>query len=412
MTIETAETAETVETAAKPPRAAARPTPARLVTLTPGELADLAGHRGPSLSLLLPTPWRGAEARKIAIQLKDLLRDAEEQARARRLPPATAATLLDPVRTLVDDMGFWRGTGEGTALFTAPGRFASYRLGAAPAPRAVIGERFYVRPLLGRLDGLAFNVLAVSRHRVRLLAGDHESLREMELGPVPRDFEAALGKLQFQRGLQQHSPTPAGLGRRAIVIHGHGADDEEHLDADLFKYFRLLATALHERLGGDDRPLVVAAVEEHLPVLLERAGLPGTVLAEGVAGNPDHLAAHELHGRAWPLVAAWARRAADADVERVRNCPDRGRVATEASAIVRAAAGGRIDTLLTAAGAELWGAFDPAAQALTVHAAPEPRDEELINLAVCATLAGRGAVHELPPAALPGAGPMAALLRY
>jgi hypothetical protein len=362
----------TTETIDRPAGAAARLTPSPLATLTPGELADLAGQRGPSLSLLLPTPWRGEEARKVAIQLKALLRDAEEQARARGLPEATAAALLDPVRALVDDAGYWRRTGEGAALYAAPGRWHAFRLGAAPAPRAVVGERFSVRPLLGLLDDLVFHVFAVSRHRVRLFEGDREALREMDLGAVPPDFEAALGTLQYQRGLQQHSPTPAGLGRRAVVFHGHGADDEEHLEDDLFKYFRLLAAALHERLGGDDRPLVVAAVEEHLPVLVERAGLPGAVLAEGIAGNPDYLSEPELHERAWPLIEAWARRAAAVDVERVRDATDRARVATETSAIVRAAAGGRIDTLLTAAGAELWGTFDPAAQALAVHAAAEP----------------------------------------
>jgi hypothetical protein len=391
---------------------AARPAPNPLAPLTPRSLADLAAHRGPSLSLLLPTPWRGVEARQIAIALKDLLREAQEQARARGLPDATAAALLDPVRELVDDADFWRAAGEGAALFATPGELRSFRLGAAPAPRAVVGERFYLRPLLAPIDAPAFHLLGVSRHRVRLLEGDRESLRELDLGPVPGDFEAALGELQFHRGLQQHSATPAGLGRRAIVFHGHGADDEEHLEDDLFKYFRLLADALRERLGDDDRPLVVAAVEEHLPVLLQRAGLPGTVLAEGIAGNPDYLSERELHARAWPLVEAWARRAAAVDVERVRDATDRARVATETSAIVRAAAGGRIDTLLTAAGAELWGTFDPAAQALAVHAAAEPGDEELINLAACETLAARGAVRELPPAELPGPGPMAALLRW
>ena len=394
------------------PETLAHPAPNPLAAPTPRSLADLAGHRGPCLSLLLPTPWRGVEARQVAITLKDLLRDAEEQARARGLPDEEEEALLDPVRALVDDADFWRSAGEGAALYATPGDLRGFRLATAPAPRAVVGERFYLRPLLAPFHDLAFHVLGVSRNRVRLLEGDRDSLRELDLGPVPRDFEAALGELQFHRGLQHHSPTPAGLGRRAIVFHGHGADDQEHLEDDLFKYFRLVAEALRERLGADDRPLVVAAVEEYLPVLLRRAGLPGTVVDDGIAGNPDYLSEHELHERAWPAVEAWAQHAAAADVERVRDCPDRARVATEASAIVRAAAAGRIDTLLTAAGAELWGSFEPAAQALTVHAVPEPGDEELVNLAACETLAGRGTARELPPAELPGPAPMVALLRW
>jgi hypothetical protein len=402
----------TTEIIDNPAAIAARPVPTRPATLTTAAIAELAGHRGPCLSLLLPTPWRGEEARQVAIRLKDLLRAAGEQVRERGLPEETAAALLDPVRALVDDAGFWRSAGEGAALYATAGSLRSFRLGTPPAPRAVVGERFYLRPLLASIDEVAFHVLGVSRHRVRLLEGDRESLREMDLGRVPRNFDAALGELQFHRGLQHHSPTPAGIGRRAIVIHGHGSDDEEHLEDDLFKYFRLLAEGLRERLGDDDRPLVVAAVEEYLPVLLQRAGLPGTVLDAGVAGNPDYLSEHELHERAWPVVEAWARRAAAVDVERVRDCLDRARVVTEASAIVRAAAAGRVDTLLTAAGAELWGWFEPAAQALTVHAAPAPGDEELVNLAACETLARRGTVRELPPAELPGPPPMVALLRW
>lgn len=395
-------------TAPIPVRTAPPPVP-HLGTLTRDDLAALASHRGPALSLLLPTPWRGAEARQVAIGLKVLLRDAEAQAAARRLPAETVAALLDPVRALIDDADFWRQSGRGAALFTAPGLFRAFRLIEPVPARALVGERFVLRPLLGRLDDLAYRVLAVSRNRVRLLEGGPEALREMELGPVPGSFDQALGELQFDRGLQHHSATPAGRGRRSVTFHGHGSGDEENLEDDLFRYFRLIAEALPDRLGNGGRPMVIAAAAEHLP-LLRRARLPGTVLDEAAAGNPDHLSEHELHARTWPAVEAWARRAAAAEVERVHGCPDRARLTHEVSAVLRAAAAGRVDTLLTARGAELWGTFDPATQGTALHAAPEPGDEELINRAACETLAGRGAVHELAPGDLPA--PMLALRRY
>lgn len=391
------------------PSPTAVPPAPRLETLTRADLTALASYRGPALSLLLPTPWRGSEARQVAIALKVLLRDAEEQAAARGPAAEIAAELLDPIRALIDEAGFWRRTGRGAALFSAPGLFRAFRL-IEPAPsRAVLGERFFLRPLLGRLDDVAFRVLAISRNRVRLLEGGPESLSELDLGPMPGSFDEALGELQLYRGLQHHSATPAGRGRRSVIFHGHGAGDEENLEDDLFRYFRLVADGLRQRLGENGPPLVIAAAAEHLP-LLGRARLPGTVLDDAVAGNPDHLSEHELHGLAWPVVEAWARGADATEVERVHGCSDRTRLTSEVSAVLRAAAAGRIDTLLTARGAELWGTFETATQATVVHTTPEPGDEELINRAACETLLGRGAVHELAAEELPA--PMLALRRY
>lgn len=392
-----------------PPTFTDVPPAPRLESLAHTDLAALAAHPGPAISILLPTPWRGGEARQVAIALKGLLREAEEQAAARELDPELVAELLQPVRALIAQGEFWRQTGGGAALFTAPGLFRAFRLVEPVAARTVVGDRFFVRPLIGRLDDLRFVVLAISRNGVRLLEGGPEALTELALGPVPASFDEALGELQLQRGLQHHSATPAGRGRRAVTFHGHGADDEENLADDLFQYFRRVADGLRERLGEDARPLVIAAAAEHLP-LLRRARLPGTVLDEAAAGNPDRLTPHELHGRTWPVVEAWARRTEAAEVERVHGCRDRARLTSEVSAVLRATAAGRVDTLLTVHGIELWGRFETDSQALTVHSAPEPGDEELVNRAVCETLLARGSVHELAPGELPA--PMLALRRY
>ncbi|HZI63172.1 MAG TPA: hypothetical protein VFE44_00250, partial [Thermoanaerobaculia bacterium] len=177
------------------------------------------------------------------------------------------------------------------------------------------------------------------------------------------------------------------------------------------RYFRTLSQALRGKLGNGTGPLVLAAVAEHFP-LLRRAELPATVLERAIEGNPDHASDLELHRQAWPIVEEWAQSGAPADVERFGTLAAHGKAAHVAADVLAAAAAGRIDTLLTATEAEMWGRFDAASVAVTIHTARERGDEELINFAVCQTLAARGAVRELPGDLMPHGAPMAALFRY
>ncbi len=382
-----------------------------LQRFTDRDLETLIGHRGPSLSILLPTPWRGDEARKVPIALKGALREAETQARERGLSPQQSDALLAPLRRLGEDPAVWREAREGAVLFSSPTLLRAYHLGRAVGPRAVLDERFYLRPLLTELQEPAYNVLAISLNQVRLLACRRDACSRVELVHVPASFEQAMGELQYYTGLQMHSSTSSGLGRRAAIFHGHGDGDEEHFEDDVFAYFRAVARGLEQQMGKSGEPLVLAGVAAHFPAL-KRAGLPYAVLEEGVAGNPDHVPDHELRDAAWPIVEAWSRRAAAADLERYGELAARAQASSEAHEILQAASAGRIHVLLTASGAELWGRFDPASLSLSVHRERAPGDEELVNLAVCGTLAGRGTARELPAAEVPGGAPMAALFRY
>jgi hypothetical protein len=88
------------------------------------------------------------------------------------------------------------------------------------------------------------------------------------------------------------------------VFHGQG-DERDIAKEDLAKYFRLIDTALHPVLRNQQTPMILAAVQYLLPIFRDASTYPH-IASEELAGNPDHLSGHELHARAWPLVAAWS----------------------------------------------------------------------------------------------------------
>ena len=73
-----------------------------------------------------------------------------------------------------------------------------------------VGERFHVKPLLPLFagDGRYF-VLALNLDNVRLLAGSHYSLAEMDLPDTPRSLEEALKYDEFET--QQIDPVSGAL---------------------------------------------------------------------------------------------------------------------------------------------------------------------------------------------------------
>jgi peptide subunit release factor 1 (eRF1) len=79
---------------------------------------------------------------------------------------------------------------------------------------------------------------------------------------------------------------------------------------------------------------------------------------------------------------------------------------------VKAAIGGRVDTLLVPLGVQRWGHYDPATDAVQFDPEPMPENEDMINYAAVQTILSSGNVYALPRDQFPGRGDVAAILRY
>jgi len=378
--------------------------------LSRDELRALIEHRpGPCVSLFAPTHRAGGETQQDPIRFKNLLKGAEDRLAASGLRSPEVRALLEPARALLADALFWQHQREGLAVFLAPGWSCHYRLPLAVPELVVVAERFHVKPLLALYAGDGpFYVLALSQNQVRLLAGTRHSVEAVPLEGVPASLADALQREEAERGLQFHTRTPAGKGERAAIFHGHG--DEEAKDR-LLRYFRQVDRGLGDLLRGEPAPLVLAAVEYLMPIYREANTFPH-LLPEGIPGNPEGLAADELHRRAWAIVEPRLRTAERAAAARYRQLRGTGRTANDVEGAVVAASQGRVDTLFVPIGRQVWGRVDPETATVHMREAPEPGDEDLLDLAAVHTLVHGGTVYPVEPGAGPDDAPLAAILRY
>lgn len=370
----------------------------------------LEGRDGACLSFFFPTRQAALSAEPGAIHLKNLLRRAEELLDGAGVAAPEAASLLAPVRALLDDPGFWQAQGEGLAVFAAPQGLWTVRLGAAPEAEVQLGSRFALAPLLPLLPPVVrFYVLALSLERPRVLEVTPEATRRLELPGFPESMERALGYDQYYSETQVHSAGSRSLGRGAAIVHGHGDSDEEGSKENVLHYFRLVAGALARR-PDPAAPIVLAAVQEHEPLFRQAAGdLP--VLAGMVPGSPDWVTDGDLALRAAAVVDERGARLREEALARYRELVG-ARTCADTEEVVGAAAAGRVDTLFFVPQSRRWGSFEPDSSRVEVHEEPRPGDEELVNFAVAMALAKGGTVFPVAAEAAPGDAPLAAILRY
>ncbi|HEX2162743.1 MAG TPA: hypothetical protein VHM02_02220 [Thermoanaerobaculia bacterium] len=380
------------------------------------DVAELSTHRGgPHVSLFLPTVRAGQESQQNPIRFKNLLRDAAARLGERGAGEAEVADLLAPARELVDDYGFWQHQLDGLAVFLARGFARTYRLPLAFTELVMVEDRFHLKSLFPLFaDEGRFFVLALSQNDVRLLEGSRHEVREVPLVDVPKSLADALGHeltdnhLYFHTGNRATSP---GGGRGTPVYHGQSAN-EENAKEEIRKFFGLVDRGVRDLLDEDGRsPLVLAGVEYLLPIYREQSSYPN-VLAEGVRGNPDGLAAGELHRRAWGVVEERFRATRREAAERYGDLSGTGRVSRRLEEVVPAALDGRVDTLFVARGVRQWGRFDPATRAIERHPEQRADSKDLTDRAAVETFVNSGTVYAVEPEEVPEGGPLAAIFRY
>ncbi|MFI8590425.1 baeRF3 domain-containing protein [Dietzia maris] len=316
------------------------------------DLAELGTASGRAVSIFLPTARAGAEVRENPIRAKSLIKDAETRLKAHGVAQEESDEILGPLVALLEDDAYWQRLSDGLALFASKGFWRAYRLSTDVAEAVHVSDRFAVRPIVPAAVGDGeFLVLAGSQNKVRLLEGTASTIRELDLGSIPSSIDDMAGDTQPPSHQQQRFSAGAGAGPGANragggMVHSHGTGAEVG-DVQREKFLRQIAKGLQEALRPNDRrPVVLAAVTEHLPQF--RGYLNYEHLVDEVAaGNPDALSPAELHERAWAVVRPAMQRQSDAVAERFGDAIGAGRaLAGGGSDILHAAREGRVETLL------------------------------------------------------------------
>lgn len=390
------------------------PQPSGLVSRE--HLAELASHRGgPHVSIYLPTERAGPATRQNPIRLKNLARNAEEALMAAGMRPTEARDLLEPARALEDDIDFWQHQADGLALHIAPGYYAKHLLPLRFDELAVVGERFYIRPLLELFTADAyFYLLAISINDVRFFRCGRYAQEEIAVAGMPRNMAEALWPDDPERQQQfRGQPVGQASGKQGHfgVFHGSGDIADDETKDRLLRYFQQVDQALHPLLSKETVPLVLAAVDYLRPIFAAASSYPH-LLEQFVRGNPDEARPQELRLKAWQLVEPLLRQQWQGALQRFASLEGTGLTSTRIDEVAREARRGRVESLFVARSGTVWAKVSDGGESFEMHDSPQPGDEELVDLAAVQTLAHGGRLYTLDQQEMPSAALAAAIFRY
>lgn len=367
---------------------------------------------GHCVSIYMPTV-RVGDTQQNKIRLKNLLRQAEERLAERGMRDTEAAELLTPARRLLDDQTWWEHQGEGLAIFLAKDTFETFRLPIGFDEHVGVDTRFQLQPLFPLFNGDGhFYILCLTKKDIRLLSCHRFDCQEVDLGEMPSSFTEVMGVLTRQETQFLSRSGKSSMARTAI-FQGHGGAEDD-LKAELLKYFNLVDDNLNRQDIDREAPFVLAGVEYLLPRFKAATNLPN-VLEEGLTGSPDGIPAEELHAAAWEIVEPWFLQDQKRAAERFGELQGTGRASHDIQEILPAALDGRIDSILTAQGARVWGSYNEDTREIKVlegDAASRNGSEDLLDRAVVQTYLNGGKVFAVDPEEVPEGHPAVAIFRY
>lgn len=385
--------------------------------MTTEELRSLVQQRtGPCVSLYMPTHDAGADIQQDAIRFKNLLREAEERLRSRGMKQQEIDGVLAEARKLIDlDRIFWRSPKAGFAMFAAPGFFAHYHIPVKPTERVHVNDRFYVKPMLKLAAGDGrFYILALSQDAIRLLEATRYSVRQCDMKNIPTNLDEALQHEEFE-AVQLRNPNmgPSNAGGRpgAYFAHSAGDDQSEIRKGEIRDYFRIVDRGLHELLGENNAPIILAGVNYLLPMYREVA-TSAYLASDGVAGNPEMLSNDELHAQCLPIAREILLNSEREAVAKFQNLSGGPKSSIDLKEILSAAHAGRVETVFVADDTECWGSYDIDSDAMALSSTEDLHNSDLLDLAATQTFATGGRVYVVGAAAVPGGEPVAAVFRF
>lgn len=413
------------------------------VTIEPVSLdavrALLAPHPAPCLSLYLPTHRNVPDntvdrpAYRHLVEALELALDAAHRR-------DEVERLLRPFRLVADDRAFWEHTRDGLAVLASDGGAHVFVLQQPVRPLALVTPRFHTLPLLRIVSSLErCDVLTLTSRRAEVWdatawhgpAGMADAPRVV-LDPVM--LATARGEsTQLRRGdvvdAEIHEPHriklgmgPAGLGASDVVHGGFGSKQDE-VDKNTEIFLRHVdATVIEQVSRHSGLPLVLVAAG---PLAATFRGLSKNpwLFAEPITSDPSLLSREDLATAvAAPLAAAREARAAR-EIATYHRARDRKLAADDLAEVARAAAVGRVATLLLEAGRFETGHLDRATGAVVLGGATAPdlsrrgehpavQDEDCFGALAELVVEKGGTVVPLVRNAMPTESGVAALYRY
>ncbi|MFW6033350.1 MAG: hypothetical protein ACOCTI_08255 [Phycisphaeraceae bacterium] len=297
------------------------------------ELMNCSG--GPCISIYMPTTRYPSHADENRIRYKTLLRQVQDELGLLEDQHAEQSDLLRPLRSIMDDQGFWGDQRNGLAIFRSADQFRIRRLLHEVPERAVVADSFHIRPLLRIVQHAGrYQILAVTNERVALYEGvGDQDLTVVPLHPeVPRDMAEAIGE-------------PSRVAKTRRTMYDQGETDAR--DAQLSRYFRRLDKAIWERHSRrSNLPLILAALPEYQTIFRDASHNP-LLVDRGIEREPvKDLDERQLRKLAWEVTQPKLQNRLAELREKFGSAKAHEKASADLRNLAQMAAFGRLETLM------------------------------------------------------------------
>src|SRR6266542_3532264 len=131
------------------------------------------------VSIYMPTHRAGNDRQQDPIRLRNLLAQAEKTLLDYGVRRADVQKMMRPAEDLLIDHDFWQHQSEGLAIFISQAATPIYRLPESFEEEVVVGNSFYVPPLLPLLNGNGnFYILLLGLSQTRRCRASRDNLSE------------------------------------------------------------------------------------------------------------------------------------------------------------------------------------------------------------------------------------------
>lgn len=381
--------------------------------ITKDILEQLMQHsEHPCLSIYTPTDPVKARTLQGPIRLRNQLDSLASTLEAAGMTQPEIGALLQPAQTLQETSEVWRNRAQGLAVFLSPTISRHFVVPLRFEEFADVSSRFYMKPLLPLFgEDSHFFVLALSQNRVRLFEATMRSVKELSLADVPGSLAEAMRFDEDESQLQFHTistGTRGGEGTTRYHGQGTGIDDSKN---QVLRYFQQIDSGLSTRLGTEQAPLILAAVD-YLHPIYEEANHYRNLVAGRLTGNPDELSAEALHAQAMEVVQPMIQARRSRSIADYHDRSEHGLASRDLHEIVPGAFAGRVQTLFVLANHFQWGTYDPESLSVTLEDAPTRSNEDLLDAAAVQTVLHGGTVYLMNQEEMPERTSIAAIFRY
>jgi hypothetical protein len=371
----------------------------------------LSAQKAPCLSLYQSTHRRHPENQQDPIRFRNLIKKLDILLK-QGYPEVDAERFMKPFEALAHDAEFWNHTLDGIAVLLGTDVFYAVTLPQSVTELVIAADNFHTKPLRRFLQSVdRYQVLGLDLQNIRLFEGNRHDLAEIELVPeVPRTIAAALGA-----DLTEPHQTVAsfgGVGMAGTPVHHGRSVRADDADVDAERFFRTVDRAVTEHYSKPfGLPLILAALPEHHHLFHQVSRNP-YLTAEGIHANPNSLSLTELCILGWQIVEPEYKSRMAVLREDFEQARAKGLGSDDLAEVAKAAADGRVATLLLEADRRIAGRLDSATGRIAFTFPNDPKADDLFDDLGELTAKMGGMVMVVPGELMPMKRRIAATYRY